>query len=158
MERFILAQGKFSIKPMVLAHTDGYYVVRFASEEERDQVLCAGPHYILRRPVIVKPWTPEFNFNKEILTTLLLWVKLPNLPLSCWNAVVLSKIVSSLGQPLYANECTTQVSRISFARILVEMSVTRPLPKSIKVQDPRGNTFEQQIWYDWKPLYCEKYL
>ncbi|KAH0660431.1 hypothetical protein KY290_027262 [Solanum tuberosum] len=61
---------------------------RFANEEERDKVLCAGPHYLLKRPVIMKPWLPEFNFKEEILTTIPLWIKLPNLPLNCWNFVV----------------------------------------------------------------------
>ncbi|KAH0665450.1 hypothetical protein KY285_026656 [Solanum tuberosum] len=92
MERFIMGQGTFSTKP-----------------EERDKVLCSGPHHLLRRPVIMKPWVPEFNFKEEILTTIPVWIKLPNLPLNRWNSVVLSKIGSSLGKPLYADECTTQV-------------------------------------------------
>ncbi|KAH0749146.1 hypothetical protein KY290_028378 [Solanum tuberosum] len=158
MKRFIVAQGSFSAKPVVLYHSDGYFVVRFANEEERDKVLCAGPHYFLKRPVIMKPWLPEFNFKKEILTTIPIWIKLPNLPLNCWNSVVLSKIGSSLGQPLYAEECTTQASRISFARILIEMDVTRSLPKMIKIRDPKGTVLEQQIWYEWKPLYYKKCL
>ncbi|KAG5567933.1 hypothetical protein H5410_065051 [Solanum commersonii] len=37
MERFILGQGNFSSKPVVLYHADGYFVVRFANEEERDR-------------------------------------------------------------------------------------------------------------------------
>ncbi|KAH0748451.1 hypothetical protein KY290_027683 [Solanum tuberosum] len=102
---------------------------RFIMGQERDKVLCSGPHHLLRRPVIMKPWVPEFNFKEEILITIPVWIKLPNLPLNCWNSIVLSKIGSSLGKPLYADECTTQVSRISFARILVEVDVTRPLPK-----------------------------
>ncbi|KAH0674851.1 hypothetical protein KY284_025938 [Solanum tuberosum] len=118
MERFISEQGTFTIKPIILYHKDGYFVVRFANEEERDKVLCSGPHYLMRRPVIMKPWVPEFNFKNQILTTIPLWVKLPNLPLNCWNAVALSKIGSSLGKPLYADECISQVNRISFARIL----------------------------------------
>ncbi|KAK6778137.1 hypothetical protein RDI58_024855 [Solanum bulbocastanum] len=40
----------------------------------------------------MKPWVHEFNFKEEILTTIPLWVKLPNLHLNYWNAVVLSKI------------------------------------------------------------------
>ncbi|WMV30066.1 hypothetical protein MTR67_023451 [Solanum verrucosum] len=100
MERFISEQGTFTIKPIILYHKDGYFVVRFAKEEEMDKVLCSGPHYLMRRPVIMKPWVLEFNFNKEILTTIPLWVKLPNLPLNCWNEVVLSKIGSS-----WANLC-----------------------------------------------------
>ncbi|KAH0652021.1 hypothetical protein KY290_032498 [Solanum tuberosum] len=107
MERFILSQGNFSSKPVVLYHADGYFVVRFANEEERDIVLCSGPHYLLRRLIIMKPWDPNFNFKEEILTTIPLWVKLPILPLNCWNYVVLSKIGSSLGKPLYADESKT---------------------------------------------------
>ncbi|XP_049414593.1 uncharacterized protein LOC125877301 [Solanum stenotomum] len=121
MERFIMGQGTFSTKHIILYHVDGYFVVRFANEEERDMALCSGPHHLLRRHVIMKPWVPEFNFKEEILTTIPLWIKLPNLPLNYWNSVVLSKICSCLGKPLYADECTTQISRISFARILVEV-------------------------------------
>ncbi|KAK4713158.1 hypothetical protein R3W88_019065 [Solanum pinnatisectum] len=95
MERFIIEQGPFSTKPVVLYHSDGYFVVRFANEEERDKVLCAGPHYLLKRHVIMKPWLLEFNFKEEILTTIPLWIKLPNLPLNYWNFVVLRKICSS---------------------------------------------------------------
>ncbi|KAG5607168.1 hypothetical protein H5410_028660 [Solanum commersonii] len=142
MERFILAQGVFSTKPVILVHIDGYFVVRFVNK---------GSHYMMRRPIIMKPWVPEFNFKEEILTTIPIWIKLPNLPLNCWNPTVLSKIGSRLGKPLYADECTTQASRISFARILVEVDVTRPLPKTIKIHDPKGRVMEQQIWYDWKP-------
>ncbi|WMV45432.1 hypothetical protein MTR67_038817 [Solanum verrucosum] len=158
MERFIMGQGKFSTKPIILYHIDGYFVVRFANEEERDMVLCSGPHHFLRRPVIMKPWVPKFNFKEEILTTIPLWVKLPNLPLNCWNSVVLSKIGSSVGKPLYDDECTTQTSRISFARILVEVDLTRPLEKVIKIQDPKGKIVEQKVWYEWKPIFCQKCL
>ncbi|KAK4734210.1 hypothetical protein R3W88_008471 [Solanum pinnatisectum] len=144
MKRFIVGQGSFSVKPMVLYHSNGYFVVRFANEEERDKVLCAGPHYLLKR--------------HEILTTIPLWIKLPNLPLNCWNSVVLSKIHSSLGKPLYTDECTTQASRISFARILIEMDVTRPLPKMIKIRDLKERVLEQQILYEWKLMFCQKCL
>ncbi|KAK4718353.1 hypothetical protein R3W88_016691 [Solanum pinnatisectum] len=37
MEWFIIEQGPFSTKPVVLYHSDGYFVVRFANEEERDK-------------------------------------------------------------------------------------------------------------------------
>ncbi|KAK4723266.1 hypothetical protein R3W88_026045 [Solanum pinnatisectum] len=145
MERFLMGQGTFTNKPIILYHIDGYFVVRFANKEERDMVLCSGPHHLLRRP-------------EEILTTIPLWVKLPNLPLNCWNSVVLSKIGSSLGKPLYADGCTTQTSRISFAKILVEVDVTRPLAKVIKILDPKERIVEQKVWYEWKPMFCHKCL
>lgn len=138
----------FATKPVVLYHSDGYFVIRFANEEDRDKILYSGPYHLMRRPVIMKPWTQEFNFKEEILTTIPLWIKLPNLPLNCWNARVLSKIGSKLGQPLYVDECTTQASSISFARILVKMDITKKLPKSTKIHDAKGKVFEQQVVYE----------
>ncbi|KAH0657995.1 hypothetical protein KY289_026743 [Solanum tuberosum] len=150
-----IAQDEVKWKPSVVVYVVGttpsigamkrFILIMFANEEERDRVLCSGPHCLLRRPVIMKPWDPNFNFKEEILTTVPLWIKLPNLPLNCWNSVLLSKIGSSLGNPLYADECTTQTSRISFARILIEMDITRILPIVIKIKDPKGKVLEQQV-------------
>lgn len=153
-----MVPGTYTVKPTMLYHTNGYSMVRFACEGERDGVLCFVPHYLLKRPVIMKPWTSDFNFKEEILSTIPLWIKLPNLHLNCWNVVALSKIGSSLGQPLYADKCTTQASRISYARILVEVDVTREFPTSIKVKDPKGNICKQQVQYDWKPTFLSKML
>lgn len=38
--------------------------------------------------------------------------------------------VVGLGVPLYADECTTQQLRVSFARMLIDIDVTKPLPDS----------------------------
>ncbi|KAK4369245.1 hypothetical protein RND71_013037 [Anisodus tanguticus] len=81
---------------------------------------------------------------------------------SFWTPIIciksLSSIESTLGTPLFADDCTISEARISFARLLVEMNVTKPLPKSIKAQDPEGNIFSQVVAYDWEPKYCNKYL
>ncbi|XP_019235098.1 PREDICTED: uncharacterized protein LOC109215480 [Nicotiana attenuata] len=156
MERFIAGQGSFSVKPKVYYHNEGYFVVNFASLEERNLVMYSGPHMINNRPIVVKQWTANFDFDEEDLKTIPIWVKLPNLPLSCWSASALSKIGSGLGQPIYADACTSNIERISYARILVEVDVTKELPKSIKVKDPKGRVMVQEVWYDWKPSYRAK--
>ncbi|XP_056697968.1 uncharacterized protein [Spinacia oleracea] len=106
--------------------------------------------------MIVKPWSATFNFHAEILRVVPLWIKLPNLPLNCWGTDSLSRIGSLVGVPLYADECTSKQLRISFARILVEVDVTKALPRSVLVQDPSGNTVVQKVIYDWIPPYCKK--
>lgn len=60
----------------------------------------------------------------------------------------MSSIDSTLGNPLFADDCTTNVARISYARILIEMYITRPLPKCVKVKDPKGVVFEQEVTYE----------
>ncbi|XP_070015735.1 uncharacterized protein [Nicotiana sylvestris] len=50
------------------------------------------------------------------------------------------------------------MERISYARILIGMDVTVPLPETIKVQDPTERNFSQKMEYIWKPEYCGKCL
>nr|XP_009803445.1 PREDICTED: uncharacterized protein LOC104248817 [Nicotiana sylvestris] len=110
MERFIAGQGSFSVKPKVYYHNEGYFVVNFLSLEERNMVMYSGPHMLNNKPVVVKQWTADFDFDEEDLKTIPIWVKLPNLPLSYWSASALSKIGNDL----------------------------KELPKSIKVKDLKG--------------------
>ncbi|KAK4718893.1 hypothetical protein R3W88_017231 [Solanum pinnatisectum] len=28
----------------------------------------------------------------------------------------------------------------------------------IKIRDPKGKVLEQQVWYEWKPIFCQKCL
>ncbi|XP_019237787.1 PREDICTED: uncharacterized protein LOC109217944 [Nicotiana attenuata] len=141
MERYIASVWNFVAKPKVNFHNDGYFVVRFNSTEDRDDVIYSGPHMLNNKPIIVKLWSADFDFNKEVLQTI---------------PVSLSRISSGLGIPLYADACTTQVDRISYARVLIEMDVTKELPRSIKVTDPNGREFAQEIAYDWAPKFCTK--
>nr|XP_016449430.1 PREDICTED: uncharacterized protein LOC107774419 [Nicotiana tabacum] len=68
----------------------------------------------------------------------------------------LSKIASAIGKPLFADECTTKQTRIFYARMLIEVNVTKAMPTEIMVMDPRGRVFQQDLVYEWKPVYCDK--
>ncbi|KAG5594739.1 hypothetical protein H5410_035971 [Solanum commersonii] len=75
--------------------------------------------------------TEDFDFDKEFPTKIPIWVKFPYLPMNCWGCDSLSRIASAIGIPMFADECTTKQTRISFARMLVEVDVTKPLPEEI---------------------------
>ncbi|WMV29785.1 hypothetical protein MTR67_023170, partial [Solanum verrucosum] len=49
------------------------------------------------------------------------------------------RIASAIGFPLLADECTTKQTRISYARMLIEVNVTKPIPQQITVMDPNCN-------------------
>lgn len=125
--------------------------MKFTYLEDRDVVLYSGPYTIRSKPIIIKAWSPNFNFDTKVLQTIPIWVQLPNLPLNCWSMDSLSRIESDMGISIYVDECTTKIKRISYARFLVEMNITKPLPHSIKVMDPTWKIFEQHIEYDWVP-------
>ena len=80
--------------------------------------------------MILKDWIPKFNFHEEIMRVIPLWVRFPNLPLYYWGPKTLSNIGSMIRVPLFADECTTIKMRVAFARLLIEVDVTKELPKS----------------------------
>lgn len=84
-----------------------------------------------------------------------MWVVFPKLCMSCWESESLSKIASTIGKPLFVDECTTKQIRTSYARILIEVNVTNILPTEITVMDPRGRKFQQSLVYEWKPTYYD---
>ncbi|XP_019262025.1 PREDICTED: uncharacterized protein LOC109239887 [Nicotiana attenuata] len=108
------------------------------------------------RPIILKLWNPDFDFKQEFMIEILLWVKFPKLPMSCWGCGSLGRIASALGKPLFADECTTKQMKISYARMLIEVNVSKPLPDTIVVMDPDGKKFQQEVEFEWKPQFCPK--
>ncbi|XP_048503075.1 uncharacterized protein LOC125498825 [Beta vulgaris subsp. vulgaris] len=139
-----------------MGYFPGFFVVKFGSIDDRNEVLYAGPHIFYNRFMIVKPWTADFSCKEEVLKIIPIWVKLPNLPLNCWSPDSLSRIGSLLGVPLYADECTSKQLRISFARILVEIDVTKDRKQFLMVEDANGMTIKQDVRYDWWPPFCHK--
>ena len=143
-------------KPQVYLHEKGYFVVKFQNIEDRNEILYSGPHMLNNRPMIIKAWSPDFNFHDEMLRIIPLWVRLPNLPLSYWSMDSLSRIGSMVGVPLYADECTTHQKRISFARLLIEVDVTKPLPQNVMIVEESGRMLEQRVRFEWAPSFCKK--
>lgn len=157
LDRYIGTNWNYIAKPKIYYHNDDYFVVKFTSMKDRDEVLLSGPH-LYYKPLIVQLWELDFSFDNEVLRVIPLWVKLPNLPLNCWGVRSLSRISSGLGNPVYADECTSKMERISYARVLIEMDVTGLLPQAVRVQDPTGRVFDQEVQYDWVPEYCNSCL
>ncbi|XP_021767732.1 uncharacterized protein LOC110732122 [Chenopodium quinoa] len=154
--RFFAQQWNDMQKPDVYWHDDGYFIVNMCSSDDRDTILCSGPHMFLGNPAIVKPWCRNFDFHAEILRTISLWVKFPNLPLNCWESDTLTRLGSLLGVPICADECTTRQLRVSFTRVLIEIDVTKPMPTSIWVERPSKELLEIRVVYEWAPPFCSK--
>jgi hypothetical protein len=100
---------------------------------------------------------PEFfDFQANDMTKLPTWVKLPNLPLRCWTPLCLSKIGSMIGKPIHCDIPTATMSRLSYARILVEVDLLQELPNAIQVVLPNGSPLSQQVTYESLPRFCKR--
>lgn len=70
-----------------------------------------------------------------------------------WSAKALSKVASAIGKPIHTDNYTANMDRISYARVLIEVDVSQPLPNSIQIETEAG-PWEQAVDYDWMPKFC----
>ncbi|XP_058723186.1 uncharacterized protein LOC131594992 [Vicia villosa] len=143
-------------QPDIYYHDTGYFLLRFHSYDDRDTILASGPYSIYNSPMVLKEWVAYFDIKRDMMRTLPIWVKLPNLPLSLWGPKSLSKIGSALGTPLFTDECRTSKLRVSYARILVEMDITQKPKESIIIKDNERKHINQAVELEWKPKYCDE--
>ena len=137
-------------------HDSGWLIFAFSSEFEMLDVLGVGPYAMFGRPFILKIMLAFFDFQFIELTTMPIWVRIPNLPLRCWNNICLSKIASMIGKPIQCDDPTAQMTRVSYARVLIEVDLLSILPSSVAMILPNGITLQQQIVYESLPQFCRQ--
>lgn len=140
------------MKPRILYHVDGYYVLQLKNCEDQDLVLHFGPYSYHNKPFILRNWSIDYEFAPDYLLSIPLWVKFPRLPLGYWSANLLIKLASIVGKLIYTDKTTADIERIFFARVLVETDISHPLNDSIEINTPT-KVFHQIIAYNWRPKY-----
>lgn len=74
-----------------------------------------------------------FDFGDDEASLVPAWINLPGLPIDCWSSEGISIIASLVGKPMYTNKHTKTVDRMSSARILVELDVSKELVRSVEI-------------------------
>lgn len=126
-------------------------------ENDLKRVLEHGPWAIGSRPLILREWTPSFIMEKEQFATVPVWIKLPHLPLICWNNKILSAIGSVIGKPIRMDDPTFRRSRLAFAHLCVEVEIGSDFADSVELYREDGSVYRQdrqEIIYEWKPMRC----
>lgn len=85
-----------------------------------------------------------------------MWVRYPALPYNCWTSESLSRISSVIGKSICADDCTSRVKRISYARVRFEVDVTQEIRTKIQFEFSDGRVQFQQVIYEWLPWFCLK--
>ncbi|XP_074304670.1 uncharacterized protein LOC141639442 [Silene latifolia] len=116
----------------------GWYYFRFASAEDMEKIR-SDTWNVNGFPLVFKPWSPTV-IDELNVTHVPVWVLFPNLDPCFWSKAGLSKVASAVGQPICADEHTTHKSKLAFARILIDVDLSKELPKAIKINSPYHGT------------------
>lgn len=98
-------------------------------------------------PLILRPMTEYFDLSCEQMSRVPVWVQFPNLPLKCWSPACLSKIASVFGKPIQCDKLTSNLSRLSYARMLIEIDLL-DLQYTIDVFMPNGSNLHQNVVFE----------
>ncbi|XP_028553465.1 uncharacterized protein LOC114580364 [Dendrobium catenatum] len=78
----------------------GWFLCSFESNEMMDGVLLGGPWFVNGYIVGMEKWSLQFSTLSLKGLTSPIWIRMPHLPLHCWDEVNVARIASSIGKPL----------------------------------------------------------
>ncbi|XP_020678706.2 uncharacterized protein LOC110096898 [Dendrobium catenatum] len=113
-----------------------------------------GVWFLLGKPFVLQKWHPKFKPIKEEFSSVLIWVKIHDLPLACWNSEGISRIVSKIGIPVAADKLTEQMTRLTYARVCVLVDNLASYPEEIQVSLD-GDVVTLRVQYEWRPNPCD---
>ena len=139
----------------VLYVRKGVFMVRFANLQDKLAVVTKGCYHFDRKPLLVKGWNPDMDLQTETITSLPLWIQLPNLDIKYWGTRSLSKIGSMLGIPLKTDKFTKERSYLHYARLLIDMPISGPFPAYVEFFNDAEVLIRQEVVYEWFPTKCD---
>lgn len=134
-------------------HGEHTFLFKFNDDATRSKVLEIGSIHIASRLFILRPWAPELESEANVLRTIPIWVTMKKIPLFLWNPEGLQKIASFIGNPIMLDKATEEKTRLSFARVCVEIDITSQLSKTIPVAI-NGKQINVDVEYSWIPAKC----
>ncbi|KAK0591926.1 hypothetical protein LWI29_010382 [Acer saccharum] len=114
---------------------DGYFVARFQMHEDLEFVLTGGPWVIANQYLVVQKWRPNFVPGEDEIRHMPVWVRLSRLPMEWIDVDLLWNIGGMLGSTYKVDPITESQARGRFARICIEIDITKPLKGSLSVEE-----------------------
>ncbi|XP_026411018.1 uncharacterized protein LOC113306276 [Papaver somniferum] len=135
-------------------HEEKAFILKFTLEEDRITALEHGPMFISHTLFIVIRWEPFIEQQLENIQAIPVWMTIRKVPVYVFNSTGLSFIASVVGKPLLQDGPTAARTRMSFARVYVEINPKSVLKKEITVVFDDGYKCTVDADYAWKPAQC----
>ena len=110
---------------------NGCFLFKFGDEAECERILRNGPWLFDGRHIVLKKWTTHIGLERDLLSSVPIWVCFPSLHLKLWSKSILSRLASVIGTPIQMDKAAASAERLSYARCFIEVTAAKPLPSSI---------------------------
>lgn len=116
----------------------GFFMAKFDMEGDRLKVMEEGPWMVFDHYLTVQTWTPEFMSPTAKIDKTMVWIRFPGLNLLYYDESILLALAAAVGKPIKVDTNTLDVRRGRFARVCVEIDLTKPVV---------GKVWMRKFWY-----------
>ncbi|GAB2269538.1 hypothetical protein Dimus_004458 [Dionaea muscipula] len=137
-------------------HSSGWIIFEFKEVCSLLNVLQNVPYVVRGQVLMIRRMPPFFDFGREGMSSMPIWVKLPNIPLRLMKMECLELLGSQIGTPIMTDKLTFTQERVSYARLLVEVDLAKEVVTKIPIKLPGNHTHIQVVEYENLPKYCRR--
>ncbi|CAN0830964.1 hypothetical protein LINGRAPRIM_LOCUS3434 [Linum grandiflorum] len=116
---------------------NGCFLVRFRAKEDYEIAVTGGPWMLGETYLTVHRWHKGFNPWDSTITKTLMWIQLPDLQVEFYHPEAVMRITSRIGKPVRVDRATKEGAPAKYARVCVEVNLTRPLLSKFKIEGIR---------------------
>lgn len=109
----------------------GFFLVMFNAETDYKRALFEGPWRVADHYILVQRWRPCFMATARVVRKVAVWIRVPGRPIELYNDQFLWRLGSNQGVMLKIDRVTSLHCRGQFARICVELDLTKPLESKV---------------------------
>nr|XP_009797671.1 PREDICTED: uncharacterized protein LOC104244065 [Nicotiana sylvestris] len=99
------------------------------------KALHLGPWFISGKFLSVRKWEPKFVPQEATLTSIAIWIRLPQLPTEFYDKDILVKFGRNLGNLLKIDQCTSSTLKGRYARICIQVPLETPVETIVIIGD-----------------------
>lgn len=143
-------------QPKLYIKNNGILVMKFKSIKDRSWVLSNGPWLIDgHKSLILQEWSTGMSTDWESFKSVPLWVKILDIdPIFLSSKNILEVIGNMIGKPISVDHMTKDVEKLSYACLLVEVTLEESKRKEVVLQSYNGKVYKHKVEFEWIPWNC----
>ncbi|XP_061998989.1 uncharacterized protein LOC133716299 [Rosa rugosa] len=134
----------------------GFFMLQFSTLIDMQRVWALGAVRLHTGMLRLIKWSPEFSPSTYKNTFAQVWVRFWDLGFAFWDQQTLFEIAAGVGTPLKLDPRTKNRTVGLYARVLIDVDFSNPLPDKIRITRANGEVVVVGVEFESEPEICHK--
>lgn len=115
----------------------------------RCRVLLSGPYFCKEHYIHLERWSPDFDPENAVIASTMTWIPFPTISVEYFDESAILEAAKLFGRPIKVNQTTAKITRAKFARVCVEIDLSKQLVSMFWLRDKI-----HRVQYEGLPTIC----